>query len=438
MEPDVDRRTVLRGTAGTGTLVTAGCARSTDSSDPATTSDSVSPETAGGQSTPSTPGEATGVPVGLTHDYSTTVDPSEYEDDSTAIQALNERLLEHVPENFGQGVIRIPPLKPDGSQWSFPRTVTFGDPESNRLIVPQGTLWGGGTTVREWTTTIDDGSPIFHVPGNLAEDSANPAPMPIGGFAISGSQGQDFEAIRLTHLTIFDLRQIYLVQCAQGPDSDGAVVFEGSCHNAEVDRIHYRAYNQNTEASRQTAVYAYRERGDTSGPGEIVFGPGCRSRFGYGRVFDQTEGNRNPSTYWYGHSERWERDYAMQIHAGSLYVCSTARFGHPSDENEDAGVVNVEGYNADGEVRSVVVANEAQFGSPNGKPALRLNGVPKFRVQPFSTYGHPADQTVISVPTPPDTDSLLPTERVLAGTVDAPELEAGVAYAVVPGGDSEQ
>jgi hypothetical protein len=433
MEPDVDRRTVLRGTAGTGTLVTAGCARSTDSSDPATTSDSVSPETAGGQSTPSTPGEATGVPVGLTHDYSTTVDPSEYEDDSTAIQALNERLLEHVPENFGQGVIRIPPLKPDGSQWSFPRTVTFGDPESNRLIVPQGTLWGGGTTVREWTTTIDDGSPIFHVPGNLAEDSANPAPMPIGGFAISGSQGQDFEAIRLTHLTIFDLRQIYLVQCAQGPDSDGAVVFEGSCHNAEIDRVRYRGYNRNTEASAQTDVFTYRNREETSGPGELIFGPGCRARFGYGRVLNQTSGSNHPTTFWFGNAESWEREYAVRVTLGSLHMGPTTWFSHPSGESERGGVVDATGPEGGESASYLAVAQGARLGSPVDAPALRLDGLNRFHVDPFFTYGNSVDEPVITVPNAPRFDSAVPHQRILRGTIEAPALEEGVTSALVPG-----
>jgi hypothetical protein len=370
-------------------------------------------------------------PVGFTHGYSTTVDPAEYADDSAALQALNDRLLEHLPENFQQGVIKIPPLKPDGSVWTFPRTVTFGAEDSKRVVVPQGTLWGSGSTAAPFRTTIDDGSPVFYVPGDVAGGGATAVQLPIGGFSMAGGQGQDCEAIRLANLLLFKLRDLFLVHFGQGPESAGAVVFEGSCFNSEVDRVRYRGYNRDTDASRQTDVFAYREREDVLGPGEIVFGPGCRTRFGYGRLFDQREGKGNPSTFWYGHAERWERDYAMEVHTGKLHVGDSVIFGHPSDANEDAGVINVEGVGGNGDARFVSVAKAAQLGSPNGKPSLRLNGVPHFLLEPFSTFGHSDDLAVISTPTPPLNDSLVPNERLLSGTVDAP-TEGDGPYQFVP------
>jgi hypothetical protein len=427
---DARRRRLLRTTGAVGAGATAGCA--SDDGAPQSRGETTGSTTHAATESPTEPAataqlEAADQPIGVTKGYSTSVDPAEYEDDSAAIQALNDDLLSNLPAGFGQGVVRIPPLKPDGSRWEFSRTVTFGEEDSDLTVVPQGTLWGAGSAVRPWKVTIDDGSPAFYVPGN-----GTPL-MPIGGFAMAGTQGGDCEGIRLADLQLFHLQDLYLIHLAQGPESAGAVVFEGSCFNSEIDRVRYRGYNRDTEASKQTDVFAYVQREDVLGPGELVFGPGCRARFGYGRMLDQRQGTGNPSTYWYGHSERWERDYAMEVHTGMLHLGETTLFGHPTDENEDAGTVNVEGFDGDGRARVATVAQEATLGSPNGKPALRLDGLNQFRVQPFYTYGID-DGPAISVPTAPRQGSYLPNENVIySGTVDAPDRTEGTVLDRVAG-----
>jgi hypothetical protein len=429
------RRTVLAHGTTVGAGAVAGCGGSTESTTRASPRANPSTGTAA-TSTPAQPGpalETTDRPVGFTQGYSTRIDPADYADDSAAIQALNDTLLENLPAAFQQGVIRIPPLKPDGSAWEFPRTITFGAEDSDRVIVPQGTLWGSGGTVTPWKTSIDDGSPVFYVPGNVAEENASAVQMPIGGFNMLGGQGQDCEALRLTNLLLFDLRDVFLVHFAQGPDSDGAVVFEGSCHNAEIDRVRYRGYNRNTEASAQTDVFTYRNREETSGPGELIFGPGCRARFGYGRVLNQTSGSTHPTTFWFGNAESWEREYAVRVTLGSLHMGPTTWFSHPSGESERGGVVDATGPEGGESASYLAVAQGARLGSPVDAPALRLDGLNRFHVDPFFTYGNSVDEPVITVPNAPRFDSAVPHQRILRGTIEAPALEEGVTSALVPG-----
>jgi hypothetical protein len=259
--------------------------------------------------------------------------------------------------------------------------------------------------------------------------------MPIGGFAFSGGQGQDCEFLRLAHVQKFHLTDVSMTHVAQGPDSLGAIVFEGACNNSEIDRVRYVGHNDGTAESAQTDVFAYESVDTTNGPGEFVFGPGCRFRKGYGRALhvDSDVVDSVPGTYWYCHSERWEQDYAINNEMGSLHLCNTALFGHPDEGNEGGGMVNVEGVDGDGDTRVVTVSNQVTLGRP--KPpgyALRLNGLVQFRVEPFTTYGTD-DQTIVSVPTAPRRHSLLPNEAVLRGGIDATETEAGTAYDVVRG-----
>lgn len=97
------------------------------------------------------------------------VDPTDYETDDEAIQAVNDWLAGHRRPG---GNIYIPGSKPDDSRWVIENQVVVGDPNEERRV--QNNLYFVGYAYDEdgsgahMTTTINDGSAMFRVVGNTS------------------------------------------------------------------------------------------------------------------------------------------------------------------------------------------------------------------------------------------------------------------------------
>jgi len=188
-------------------------------------------------------------PVGWTGKYAATVDPANHSDDSAALQNLNDDLVANMPSNGSEAIVTIPPVKPDGSRWSFPSTVTFGDADAANTVLPRGIGFGrqGGRI----TTTIDDGSPVFELVGNPSAGAATKTQNWAGGFYFHGPN--DAEAIRLRGMLGLKLRNIGLYAMAEnadasgGVESDGAVVLSSSCFGNLIDGLYW--YGGNGDAT---------------------------------------------------------------------------------------------------------------------------------------------------------------------------------------------
>jgi hypothetical protein len=106
------------------------------------------------------------------------VDPGNFADDAAALQALNDWMV-----GFGSSTVSVwlPPQRPDGTNWTIPSTVIFGDTTEQERIPTRFILpWsGGGETGISVETTITDGSPLFRFVG--AENRS-------GGKTASGSR----------------------------------------------------------------------------------------------------------------------------------------------------------------------------------------------------------------------------------------------------------
>jgi hypothetical protein len=172
-------------------------------------------------------------PVGWTGQYSTTVDPTDYEDDAAAIQALVDDLFANMG-SLVTGHLYLPQTKADGSSWSFPRTVSFGSDadrpgrdDGRGVVLPHGRN-------SKVESKIDDGSPVFHLdPANVTKFADS-----FGGFRAHG-KGNDSEFVRITSVIGWELRDIWFGAFATGPESTGAIVADANSYNFFMNNIQW-------------------------------------------------------------------------------------------------------------------------------------------------------------------------------------------------------
>jgi hypothetical protein len=251
----LSRRAILQTSAGAGIGAASGCTRS-DGEAPNTDeagaqrSGPVSEDPAATEGLP-----APSKPTGWVGQYSTTVDPADFDDDSAAIQALVDDLF----VNMGDGTLGhlfLPQTKADGSAWNFPRTVSFGSDadregrdDGRGVVLPRGR----GARIK---STIDDGSPVFHVdPANVTKCAQT-----FGGFHAHGS-GNDNEFVRITSVIGWELKNVWFGAFAKGPESTGAIVADANAYNWFLYNIQWWG-----GGGRQADVIAFDDSRDVPNP----------------------------------------------------------------------------------------------------------------------------------------------------------------------------
>jgi hypothetical protein len=179
--------------------------------------------------------DALSKPVGWVDQYSTSVDPADYDDDSAALQALVDDLFANMDGGTRIGHVTLPQRKSDGSSWTFPRTVSLGSDEPadtpvdrGRVVLPHGR---GPARVE---TTIDDGSPLFHL------DPVHPVRIldSFGGFTAIG-KGNDTEFLRITSCMYWELQNVFAVAFAAGPESTAAIVVDSNSYNWHMNNVQW-------------------------------------------------------------------------------------------------------------------------------------------------------------------------------------------------------
>jgi hypothetical protein len=222
----IDRRTLLGTTGLTASTTLAGCSRG-DSETRTSPTAASSPVETSPEAVRESGRAGLGKPFGWTAQYSTTVDPADYEDDSAAIQGLVDDLFANMDGGTRIGHLVLPTTKRDGSEWTFPRTVSLGSDEPTdtdyprgRVVLPHGR---GPSRIR---TTIDDGSPLFHL------DPVEPVRIvdTFGGFRASGGR-RDNEFVRITSCMYWELKHCFCGGFAAGPKSTAAYVVDANSYN---------------------------------------------------------------------------------------------------------------------------------------------------------------------------------------------------------------
>ncbi len=207
-------------------------------------------------------GQAAGVQI--------VINPLEYDSDPAAIQDAHDRLIEELEEyghGFnGNGILWIPALKPDDTQWVIDETVTFHWEASSRSgVYPRG--WGfTGRQGPAIQLAIDDGSPAFHVRRMQGQGSW------LGGMRAEGaSGGEDCEFLRLHRITAFHIDKIGM-RGFGGPQANGVITFDSGCYNSFINNVRYNGGNEDVSGSNLFAFRDLEETGDA--PGELHFGDG--------------------------------------------------------------------------------------------------------------------------------------------------------------------
>ena len=196
------------------------------------------------------------------------IDPtgSEYDDAGEALQAANDALLEEMDEG-SYGLLYFPSEDREGNRLVVSSTVSLGN-TGDKTILPHG--WGFGDPATGIDCRIDDGSPMFHVLGDIDGDSVTSVQgTPFGCFH-ADANGYDAEFIRLSNINAFTLLNT-VGRHFNTTTAAGVYVFDGACYNSYINNT---GYIQTWIDCPDTDVWTMVDDTGDGPPGELKFGTG--------------------------------------------------------------------------------------------------------------------------------------------------------------------
>lgn len=221
--------------------------------------------------------------VGQAPGENVVIDPTVYANDAAAIQQCHDVLADQISDPNRNGIVWIPALRPDGTEFIVDQTVTFDYQGGTYYgIYPRG--WGFfGREHPALRLDIDDGSPAFEVRNVNGEGGW------LGGFNVTGhsdTTGMDCEFLRLHNVDAMFYNLIG-VRGIGGSQQNGAITFDAGSYNSYVNNCRFNTDKVDCSGG---SFFAFRDLEDTEeAPGEIQFGCG-NSTYGdpdapYGHAF---------------------------------------------------------------------------------------------------------------------------------------------------------
>ena len=213
-----------------------------------------------------------------------TVDPSDYDDAGEALQLANDNLLNEMASGeYGQ--VYFPPVDSDNEELTISSSVSFGD-TGDKTVLPVG--WGFRGPNVTLNCQIDDGSPMFHVRGDLAGNSGSSVQATSFGYFNADADGNDAEFLRLSNINAFTLLNTH-ARHFNTSSAAGVYVFDGHVYNSHINNT---SYVQTTTDCPDTDVWVVVNDTNDGPPGELKFGEGnstyAASDIPFNTVYKQT------------------------------------------------------------------------------------------------------------------------------------------------------
>lgn len=214
------------------------------------------------------------------------IDPREYATDADAIQACNDTLDSNFAANSNHGLVRIPALRPDETQYKITKTVEIGSTNPDTIALQgYGFSWSTRTAIKV-DTTVDGaaGDPAFRFISSGGNQSMT---MPVGYLTLD-AEGNNCEAMRfkrmspkggLTHMHLSDFRT------SSNREASGVIVFDSGCFNFSVDYIHGNGPSfpdLSTAESDALEFFKMENTDNDDPPSEIWFRSGVNITGGFG------------------------------------------------------------------------------------------------------------------------------------------------------------